>query len=151
VLTSYNQTVRACILCRSSAHHTVISVVTSVLSVSLCLQAAKCDRTCRFLPASVRLPQLLCPSQDQLGNYPRVCALISVYLYPMFSFGSPISFCHLLVSHKIVFFPFFDFSADHSTMGSDFPLTPKLGQSQANSLSPDKYDLQVAPFQSSDW
>lgn len=33
--------------------------MTSVLSVSLCLQAAKCDRICKFLPASVCMLQLL--------------------------------------------------------------------------------------------
>ena len=82
----------ACILCQIRAQHAVISAVTSVLTVSLCLQAVKCDRICKILPASARLPQLLRSSLDQFPNYPHVCALFSVCIWPKFSFGSSVVF-----------------------------------------------------------
>ncbi len=123
-------------------------VATSVLSVSLCLQAAKCDRICRSLPASAHLPQLFVPSKTSFETTHMLVPL-SVYVQPMFSFSSQISFCHVLVRQHCFFLLFLiTFQQISSLWASDFPLTHRLGQSQANSLSPAVYSLQVVFFSS---
>lgn len=123
-------------------------VATSVLSVSLCLQAAKCDRICRSLPASAHLPQIFCPIQDQLRNNPHACAFVCIC-----SANVQLQLSDQLLSCSgptaLLFSAFFiTFQQISSLWASDFPLTHRLGQSQANSLSPARYSLQVVFFSS---
>lgn len=74
--------------------------------MNLCMPQRLCHNSCVPTKTTFKSSHMLVPW--------------SVYVQPMFSFGSQISFCHVLVSQKTAFFSFFEFLADQRAVGFRF-------------------------------